>query len=63
MIEKIQIFVLVLSALFCLNHLGRFIITLFQEEPVPIKLGVVNKILLYLSTSYIISSIIIAIAT
>jgi len=63
MIEELKLFVLVLSGLFCFNHLVRFIITLFQENPVPIKLSVVNKVLLYFSTAYIFTSIILAIAT
>jgi len=61
MIENILLFVLVLSVLFCFNHLVSFIIKLFQENPEPIKLGVVNKVLLYLSTAYIFTSIITAI--
>jgi len=62
MIEEIKIFLLVLSSLFCLGHLVRFIITLTQVEPEPIKVGVPNKIFLYLSTSYILTTIITAIA-
>ena len=61
MIEKLEIFVLVLSSLFCFKHLIQFIVTLTQEDPTPIKLGVIEKVLLYFSISYVITSIISAI--
>jgi len=63
MIEEIKLFVLVLSGIFVFTHLVRFLITLFQENPAPINLGVVNKVLLYFSTAYIFTSIILAIAS
>jgi len=63
MIEEIKLFILVLSSLFCLADLLKFTLTLTQEDPTPIKLGVINKILLYFATSYIITTIIIAIFT
>ena len=59
MINEIKVFLLVLSVVYTLRFILEFIIKLFQEEPVPMKLNKVNEVFLYLSLSYIITSIII----
>jgi len=61
MIEKIELFVFVLSVLFCFKHLIGFIITLTQDDPLPIKLRITEKVVFYFSLSYIITSIILVI--
>jgi len=63
MIEEIKIFILVLSVFFSLNHLIKFIMVFTQKVPTPITLGVTNKILLYFSMAYIVTTIITAIIT
>jgi len=58
MVQKIELFVLVLSIIYCLKHLIGFIFILGQDDPTPIKVGVVEKVLLYLASSYIVTSLI-----
>jgi|694.fasta_scaffold39382_12 hypothetical protein len=58
-INEIKIFFLVLSFVYSLRFILEFIIKLIQEEPVPMKINKVNEIFLYLSLSYIITSLII----
>jgi len=62
MIDEIRMFILMLSSLYCFNHLARFFINLFSTEPKEVKLGVVEKVLLYLSSAYILTTIILAIS-
>jgi len=62
MIEEIRLFVLMLSALFCFNQIARFVFNLFLTEPRVIKLTVIEKVLLYLSSAYILTTIILAIS-
>lgn len=59
MINEIKIFFLILSVVFTLRFIVEFIVKLYQEEPVPMKINKVNEVFLYLSLSYIITSIII----
>jgi hypothetical protein len=59
MINEIKMFFLVLSFVYSLRFILEFIIKLIQEEPVPMKINKVNEVFLYLSVSYIITSIII----
>jgi hypothetical protein len=59
MISEIKIFLLILSVVFTLRFIVEFIVKLYQEEPVPMKINKTNEIFLYLSLSYIITSIII----
>ena len=59
MINEIKIFFLILSVVFTLRFVVEFIVKLYQEEPVPMKINKVNEVFLYLSLSYIITSIII----
>jgi len=61
MIQKIEIFTFVLSSLYCLKHIIAFFVMLGQDDPAPIKIGTVDKILLYLSASFILTAIINAI--
>jgi len=62
MIEEIKLFVLMLSLLFCFNQVARFIFNLFLTEPRVFKLSVVEKVLLYLSSAYILATIILTIS-
>jgi len=62
MIEEIKLFVLMLSSLFCFNQIARFVFNLFLTEPRVIKLSVGEKVLLYLSSAYILTTIILAIS-
>jgi hypothetical protein len=59
MINEIKIFFLILSVVFSLRFVAEFIIKLLQEEPVPMKISKVNEVFLYLSLSYIITSLIV----
>jgi hypothetical protein len=58
MIQKIELFVLVLSAIYCIKFIFAFSFALRQDNPEPIKISSVEKILLYLALSYIITSVI-----
>jgi hypothetical protein len=59
MISEIKIFLLILSVVFTLRFIVEFIVKLYQEEPVPMKINKINEVFLYLSLSYIITSIIV----
>ena len=59
MINEIKIFFLILSVVFTLRFRVDFIVKLYQEEPVPMKINKINEVFLYLSLSYIITSIIV----
>jgi hypothetical protein len=59
MINEIKIFFLILSVVFTLRFVVEFIVKLYQEEPVPMKINKINEVFLYLSLSYIITSIIV----
>jgi hypothetical protein len=59
MINEIKIFFLILSIVFSLRFVFEFIVKLIQEEPVPMKISKVNEVFLYLSLSYIITSLIV----
>jgi hypothetical protein len=58
MIQKIELFVLVLSIIYCIKFIFQFSFTLRQDNPEPIKFGTIEKVLLYLASSYIITAII-----
>jgi len=62
MIEEIKLFILVLSAIFCGSYVLRIVISIFQPDPIPIKLNVSERILIYLASTYILTSIILAIS-
>jgi len=53
-----EIFFFVLSTLYCIRYLIEFFLNVQREDPVPMKVGKVNQILLYLAISYIVTSII-----
>jgi len=61
MIEELKLFILIISSLYCFTHLGKFIINLFMEDPKPIKTTPPEKVLLYFSSAYILTTIILAI--
>jgi len=58
MIEQIKLLLFVLSIVFCLRFIIEFSLKLFQEEPVPMKVGKTEEVFLYLAVSYIITFII-----
>jgi hypothetical protein len=58
MIPKIELFFLVLSAIYCVKFIFEFIFALRQDNPEPIKISSVEKVLLYLASSYIITALI-----
>lgn len=58
MIEKIQIFVLVLSILYILSFLFRLYMASKEPMPEPMGIGTIEKVLLHLAPSYIITAII-----
>jgi hypothetical protein len=59
MIEQFKLFLFILSCVYTLRFILEFIVKLFQSEPVPMKVSKVNEIILYLTTSYIITYFII----
>jgi VIT1/CCC1 family predicted Fe2+/Mn2+ transporter len=59
MIDKIIIFLLVLSSVFLFTFIFKFLLNLFSNEPKTIETSKIEIILLYLSISYIITHIII----
>jgi magnesium-transporting ATPase (P-type) len=61
MAQKIQLFFLVLSVIFCLQYILRIVYLVKQDNPEPMKIGSVEKIFLYIASSYIVTSIITAI--
>jgi len=58
MLLKIELFIFILSWLFCIKNLIQFVVALTQSDPVPIKLGIIEKVLLYCSIAYILTFII-----
>lgn len=63
MIQKIELFVFVLSIIFCLQFLLKFILILRQDNPEPMNTSTLEKIFLYLASSYIVTAIITFIMT
>jgi hypothetical protein len=63
MIQKIELFVLVLSIIFCLQFLVKFVLLLTQDNPEPMNTSTLEKIFLYLTSSYIVTAIITFITT
>lgn len=59
MVQQINIFILVLSTLFLLVRTFDLTIRLFQTNPEPMKITIVEKVLTYLTVSYIITNLII----
>jgi len=58
MLSQITLFIFILTLIYSLKFLLGLIIGLFQTSPKPIKIGVIEKICLYLSIAYIITYII-----
>lgn len=58
MIQEIKLFVFILSVVFCLQFLVKFIILLTQDNPQPMNISITEKIFLYLSLSYVVTAII-----
>jgi hypothetical protein len=52
---EIKIFLFVLSTIFSLRYVFEFVVKLIMNNTEPIKLSKVEGVLLYLSTSYIIT--------
>lgn len=59
MLQQINIFILVLSTLFLVVRIFDLTIRLFQTNPDPIKITIAERVLTYLSVSYIITNLII----
>lgn len=57
---EIKVFLLVLSIIFLLKNVGVFVFKLFQPEPEPMTLNMTEKILLYLSLTYVITFLILS---
>jgi len=62
-LQKIELFLFNLSVIYCIKYLIQFIAVLTQDNPTPIELGKVERVLLYLSASYIVTAIISFITT
>jgi hypothetical protein len=58
MIEQIKLFLFTLSIVFSLRFVVEFVLKLFQEEPVPMKVSKVDEVVLYFTISYIITYLI-----
>jgi len=58
MIEQIKLFLFILSIVFSLRFVVEFVLKLFQEEPVPMKVSKVDEVVLYFTISYIITYLI-----
>jgi hypothetical protein len=59
MMREINLFLFILSSLYFIKFLFEFIVKFFQENPTPLELSNVEKILVYLSVSYLITFILI----
>jgi hypothetical protein len=59
MISEIKLFLFVLSVVFELRFISTFIYQLTRETPEELKISEVEKILLYFTTAYIITYILI----
>lgn len=57
--NEIKLFLFVLSLLFILKNIIVFSVKLFESDPEPMTLNKIEKVLLYLSFSYAITSLII----
>lgn len=57
MINKFEIFLLVLSSIFILRYIIEFLLQLREENPKTIVINNIEKVFMYLSISYIITYI------
>lgn len=58
MIQKIELFFLVLSFVFCFKFIFEFITALREEDPEPITVSNTERVFLYLAIAYILTSLI-----
>jgi hypothetical protein len=58
MVNKIQLFLLVLSIIYSVRYLVLFLINLFGPNPEPMILKPINKVFLYLASAYVLTAII-----
>lgn len=56
--DEIKLFLFILSLMFICKNIIVFSVKLFETDPEPMTLTITEKILLYLSFSYVITSII-----
>jgi hypothetical protein len=56
--EKIELFVFVLSVIYCIKFIIEFAIILGQDDPAPLKISVIEKVFLYLASSFVITGIV-----
>lgn len=55
MLMEIKLFLFVLSIIFQLKFIVEFLLKFTQETPTPIKINEIEKIFLYISSSYTIT--------
>lgn len=58
MIQKVELFLLVLSFVYCFKFIFEFITALKEEDPEPITVSNTERVFLYLAIAYIITSLI-----
>lgn len=58
MIQKVELFLLVLSFVYCFKFIFEFVTALKEEDPEPITLSNTERVFLYLAIAYIITSLI-----
>ena len=58
MIQKIELFILVLSVVFCFKFVFEFITALREDDPEPINVSNTERVFLYLAIAYILTSLI-----
>lgn len=58
MIQKVELFLFVLSLVFCFKFIFEFITALREEDPEPISVSNTERVFLYLAVAYILTSII-----
>ena len=58
MIQKVELFLLVLSFVYCFKFIFEFITDLKEEDPETITLSNKERVFLYLAIAYIITSLI-----
>lgn len=58
MIQKVELFLLVLSFVYCFKFLFEFITALKEDNPEPITVSNTERVFLYLAVAYIITSLI-----
>ena len=58
MIQKVELFLLVLSFVYCFKFIFEFVTALKEEDPEPITVSNTERVFLYLAVAYIITSLI-----